>query len=157
MLRFLYLCVAFSLHLTLCAIICSFEPATMKDICRAFNQSSTASYLISYKRPQEIINKYKFQVAYIGQLRTSMYASSSGHTCYFFCRVPHGNAVGTQQLCTGSGAEVVPCDPLFQTAWELCKSESVPKIQDHVDLQNDIFLGEPVQRKRKKPDRLTCG
>ena len=105
----------------------------------------------------EIITKYRFQVECIGKLRTSMYDSTSGHMCYIFCRVPRGNAVDTQQLYTGSDAEVVPCDPLFQHAWELCKSEYLPKIQDHVDLQNDIFFGETSQRKCKKPDRFIPG
>ena len=119
-----------------------------------FNSSSTAKYLISYKRPRKVINEYKFKVELVGKLPTSMHASAEGHTCYFFCHIPSSNAAGGEQPHISSGANEVLCDPLFQPAWDVCRSGDLDRIHDHVDLQIDIFLQTVQQWIRNEPDRL---
>ena len=116
-----------------------------------FNKSSTAKYLISYKRPSKIINEYKFQVELIAKLATSMYVSAERHTCYFFCRVSGTNVANGEQPCLSSSVGDGPCGLLFQSAWDVCKSGDLDNIIDHVDWQQDIFL-QKVQRIRSKPD-----
>ena len=132
----------------------SFEPPLMCDISNMFNQSSTARYLISYKRPKKIMTEFGFQVECIGKLQTSMHGSSEGHTCYFFRRLDSESIMDTQQFCTASDVDAVPCDQLFQNAWDVCKGGCFDSIYNHVDWKVDVFLQEKEQRKRKAPERL---
>ena len=47
-----------------------------------FNRSSDAvQYLISFKRPKQIIDRYRFNVELVCHLPTSMHASGEGHQC----------------------------------------------------------------------------
>ena len=120
----------------------------MKALARIFNMSSTAMYLISFKKTKKIIELYKFQVELVGKFPTSMYGSTQVHTCHVFRRV---NRSGTSIL----DDDTVPCDPLFREAWELCKSGSLDRIHEHVEFEADVFWQEKNTREQKQPDRLT--
>ena len=134
---------------TLCLSLSSFEKDLSKKLARRFNKSSTAKYLISFKKPKKIIKKWKFQVELVGKFPTSMHGSSERHTCYVYRR----------ELRTSDDSVFddndIPCDPLFREAWELCKTGSLDKIHDHVDWKTDVFLQEKIAREQKQPDRLT--
>ena len=122
----------------------------MHEIADRFNRSSTAKYLISYKRPKQIIDTYKFQVKLISKLSTSMHASGEGHTCYIFCRD------GIPGPTADSGiVSIVPCDPFFKEAWETCKNGGRDDVTEHVTAKVDWFFQEKPNRKCKHPDRLT--
>ena len=125
----------------------------MYDIADRFNYSSTAMYYISYKRPKLIIEEYKFQVKLVTQLHTSMHGSGEGHTCYIFSRVGNPGVGASKYECFGE----VPCDPLFQKAWEMCKFGGYDAVSKYVAAKVDCFFRQKPTRMRKQVDRLTYG
>ena len=125
----------------------------MHDIATMFNRSSTAKYLISYKKPSDITNEYMFQVKLIGKLQTTMHGSQRHHTCYIFGRVSNDNAVDAQQPCLDSDMDSVPCDQIFQDAWDCCMTGSFDKNYERVELQVDIFYKKKSQGRARN---LTC-
>ena len=127
-------------------ISCRFEPKLMHAIAEIFNRSSTAQYLVSYKKPNKIINFYKFDVEKIFQFLTSMHGSSEGHTCYIYRRVGTPG-IGATEDCVGSE---VPCDPLFKEAWETCKYGGFDAVNNHVAAKVDKFYKEKPVRNRKQ-------
>ena len=118
---------------TLCLSLSSFEKDLSKKLAPRFNKSSTAKYLISFKKPKKIIKKWKFQVELVGKFPTSMHGSSEKHTCYVYHRELHNSDDSVFD------DNDIPCDPLFREAWELCKTGSLDKIHDHVDWKTDAF------------------
>lgn len=62
-----------------------FEPPLHHYIADMFNASASCRYLISYRRPLEIM-KYGYKVTHLPEndLPTSMCGSGEGHTCYFY-------------------------------------------------------------------------
>ena len=135
----------FLLPIPICAIFFRFEPKLMRKIALLFNRSSTAQYFISYKRPKKIMDVYKFEVKLIGQLATSMHASGEGHTCYIFRRTSKPGVGAAATGCSG-----VPCDPLFQEAWGLCKFGGFDGLSWFVQKMVHKFYTERSVRDRKK-------
>ena len=75
----------------------------MYIIAKLFNNSSMANHFISYKRPNDIIQKYGFQVTLVTKFPTSMHSSKEGHMCYIFRRnVARGEGAKekTHAVCT---------------------------------------------------------
>lgn len=126
-----------------------FDPKTMLGIAARFNNSSTAKYFISYKRPNKIINVFKFEVKLVFDFQTKMTGSSEGHQCYVFHRTSKPG-IGATQRFHPSG---VPCDKLFLGAWDTYKSEGFEGIKKHVDEKVAEFYGSTTERVRKPPDR----
>lgn len=124
----------------------------MYSIANKFNCGSTAEYFISYKRPKAIIEKYKFQVQLVTQLLTNMHCSGEGHTCYIFRRVGKAGLGATDQQAVCFG---VPCDPLFQAAYEACRLGGFDAVNNHVAAKVDQFYNEKPKRECIKPNRLS--
>ena len=120
-----------------------FEPELMQTNALLFNRSSTAEYFISYKRPKLITDVYKFEVQLIGKLATSMHASGEGHTCYIFRRTSKPGVGATADV----GFSGVPCDPLFESAWDICKFGVTCRF---VKMKVNRFYAEKPVRSRPK-------
>lgn len=65
-----------------------FPPVLMEHIANVFNKSSNSKYLMCFKKPRIIVDKYEFQVEEIGRVKTSMSGSGEGNTCFFYRRLP---------------------------------------------------------------------
>ena len=61
-----------------------FPPILMEHIAEVFNRSANSRYLMCFKKPRIIVDKYEFQVEEIGRVRTSMSGSGEGNTCFFY-------------------------------------------------------------------------
>lgn len=116
-------------------------------IAKLFNISSRAKHFISYKRPDDIINVYGFQVKLITQFQTSMTGSREGHTCYIFRRIG-ACGEGAKEECRG-----FPCDPLFSNALETCMG-GYDATKHYVDKEVERFYQEKPNRAHKSIIRL---
>ena len=126
-----------------------FDPETMHGIAERFNNSSTAKYFISYKRPNEIINDYNFAVKLIFDFQTKMTGSGEGHQCYIFYRTSKPG-IGATRRFHPSG---LPCDKLFLEAWDTVKSEGFEGVKKQVGEKVDEFYDSTTKRVCKPPDR----
>jgi len=61
-----------------------FVRETLFRLAKIFNQSSTLKYLVSSKKPRDIIFEYCFLVRHIGSLSISMTSSSEQHSMYIY-------------------------------------------------------------------------
>jgi hypothetical protein len=61
-----------------------FPPVLMEHIAVVFNSSRKSDYLICYKKPRIIVDKYAFDVEEVGRVRTSMSGSGEGNTCFVY-------------------------------------------------------------------------
>ena len=120
----------------------------MYMIAKLFNNSRRAKHFISYKRPDDIIHVYGFQVKLITQFQTSMHGSGEGHTCYIFRRIG-ACGVGAEEECHG-----FPCDRIFRNALETCMG-GYDVTKHYVDNEVKRFYQEKPNRVHKSIIRLT--
>jgi hypothetical protein len=92
-----------------------------------------------------MIEKYGFEVELIVQTPTSMHGSSECHMGYIYRR-SKTKPTPPKSLPVVNG---VPCDPLFQPAWEFVKQDATQMLE-HVKHQ----LLESLNSKRPKRKRL---
>ena len=149
--------------LTYCAS--RFPPALMQIIADIFNRSSNAvKYLISFKRPSHIINRYRFNVELVSHLPTSMHASGEKHECYIFRRLCVGRArccscqvgnrrEGIDNLKAVSG---IACDPLFYKAFSLCQLGR-DSMSNYISKEVDRFYQTKPKRSKKQVKRFVPG
>jgi Histone methylation protein DOT1. len=123
-----------------------FPPKLFKQLGEMFNRSQS-QYLICYHGPKLMIEKYGFKVELIVQTPTSMHGSSECHMGYIYRRSENKKKkpMPTKELPLVNG---VPCDPLFQSAWEFVKQDTKPMLA-HVKHQ----LLESLNSKRPKRKR----
>lgn len=109
-------------------------------IASMFNRSHT-KWLVSYHTPHKIIHEYGFEVEYVAQTATTMHGSLEGHTAYLYKRKsPPSDEVKITTTCFG-----VPCDPLFEDAWKLCKS-GADNVNRHTAALVEEHLAMPARR-----------
>jgi hypothetical protein len=121
-----------------------FPPKLFKQLAEMFNRSQS-EYLICYHGPKLMIEKYGFEVELIVQTPTSMHGSSECHMGYIYRR-SKTKPTPPKSLPVVNG---VPCDPLFQPAWEFVKQDATQMLE-HVKHQ----LLESLNSKRPKRKRL---
>ena len=137
-----------------------------------FNRSSDAvQYLISFKKPKQIIDRYRFNVELVCHLPTSMHASGEGHQCYIFKRMCEGRAsksrASTTRRCyklrhcrqevrnvckdsnTLKKVDGIACDALFYKAFLLCRSGR-GSMSKYVSEEVDKFYKTKPKRSRKQ-------
>lgn len=68
-----------------------------------------------------MIDDYEFQLELITQLPTSMHGSKEGHMAYLYRRP-----------VLAPLTQPDACDPLFQSAWDLVKTNNLELLQSHV-------------------------
>ena len=149
------------------SIYCTFRfpPALMQISADIFNRSSKAvEYLISFKRPRLIINRYRFNVELVSHLPTSMHASGEGHQCYIFRRL----CVGRTRRCSyqaghrGEGDDNlkkvggIACDPLFYKAFSLCQLGR-DSMSNYISKEVERFYKTKPKRSRKQVKRFSPG
>lgn len=99
----------------------SFPPALWVDLAEMWNRSSSASYMICYHSPKDIIESYEFQVKLIAQTTTSMHGSKEGHSAYIYERPQ-----------TSRTTDADACDAAFAEAWHQVQQD-LPAIRRHVE------------------------
>jgi len=104
-----------------------FPPKLWRKLADMFNRSKSP-YLICYHAPRIIVDRYDFSVELLVQAPTSMHGSSEGHMGYIYRR----RGVSTKN--NRSEKEKVACDPVFQKAWKLARS-NVDEVKSFVDSQ----------------------
>ena len=130
-----------------------------------FNRSSDAvQYLISFKKPKDIIDRYRFNVQLVCHLPTSMHASGEGHECYIFKCMSEGRASTTRRYCrrhcrqevtmskdgdTLKKVDGIACDALFYKAFLLCRSGR-DLMSKYVNEEVDTFYKTKPKRSRKQ-------
>ena len=115
----------------------------MYGAAEAFNASSTARVLISYKSIKEITEVYKFNVACHSQVQTSMTGSGQRHTCRLYRQI---GKVGKGSKIKHAG---VPCDPAFLEAFQIW-SEGKESLKKKVSKNVDEYWNRKPDRKRSK-------
>ena len=63
-----------------------FPPNLMQNLSTKFNTSNVSKYLICYKKPKDIIDKYEFNVTHLGLLSTNMSGSGEGNSVHFYVK-----------------------------------------------------------------------
>ena len=139
----------------------------MQIYANIFNRSSDAvQYLISFKKPKQIIDRYRFNVELVCHLPTSMHASGEGHQCYIFKRSRKGRATTTRRCCrlrhcrqevmnmckdsdTLKKVDGIACDALFYKAFLLCRSGR-GSMSKYVSEEVDKFYKTKPKRSRKQ-------
>lgn len=61
-----------------------FPPYVLNKIANAFNSSSSVKALVSFQKPQHMIDRYGFKVECIGKVATRMHGSSESHSAYVY-------------------------------------------------------------------------
>lgn len=79
--------------------------------------------MICYSGPKHMLLDYEFDLELITQLKTSMHGSKEGHMAYIYHRPRK----------IGSTVERTLCDPVYQYAWDLIKSNDIGLIRRYVD------------------------
>lgn len=122
-----------------------FPPPLQQSIANKFNTSVHAKYLISYRPPARVINKYGYSVEFIHQMPTSMHGSGESHTAYFYKRIniddKKFNTTNSTQLSVPSRAWItgetdtqVWCDNMFLQ----CATDAlgdIDKLKNNVSVQ----------------------
>jgi uncharacterized membrane protein YgcG len=62
-----------------------FPPTLWVELARIWNKSASP-YLICFHAPKDIVEKYKFDVEFLAQTKTTMHGSKEGHTGYVYRR-----------------------------------------------------------------------
>ena len=146
-----------NVFLTYCAS--RFPPALMQIIADIFNRSSNAvKYLISFKRPSHIINRYRFNVELVSHLPTSMHASGEKHECYIFRRLCVGRARGNRRegIDNLKAVSGIACDPLFYKAFSLCQLGR-DSMSNYISKEVDRFYETKPKRSKKQVKRFIPG
>jgi len=121
-----------------------FPPKLFKQLAEMFNRSQS-EYLICYHGPKSMIEKYGFDVVLIVQTPTSMHGSSECHMGYIYRRSnTTTKPLSAKELPIVNG---VPCDPLFQSAWEFVKQDTASMLA-HV--KNQLLDSLNSQRPKRK-------
>ena len=133
-----------------------------------FNCSSeTVQYLISFKRPNKIIQEYRFNVELIAHLPTSMHASGEGHECYIFkrccvgrarrcCRKAKAATIREGIFGTQKNVEGIACDALFYEDFLRYRSGR-KSISKHICKQVKVFYDTKPKRNRKQVKHFCPG
>ena len=137
----------------------------MQIIADIFNRSSsTVEYIISFKRPNHIINKYRFNVELVSHLPTSMHASGERHECYIYRRLcvsrtrrwscqEENRCKGIDNLKEVGG---IACDPLFYKAFSLSQLGR-DSMSNYIVEEVDRFYEAKPKRDRKQVKRFSFG
>jgi hypothetical protein len=75
-----------------------FPPVLMEHIANVFNSSLNSKYLMCFKKPKIIVEKYEFNVEEIGRVRTSMSGSGEGNTCFFYRKLESSKKGATRKV-----------------------------------------------------------
>mmetsp|Transcript_11506 Transcript_11506/g.18785 ORF Transcript_11506/g.18785 Transcript_11506/m.18785 type:complete len:392 (+) Transcript_11506:75-1250(+) len=136
-----------------------FPPPLQQKIAEYFNNSTHATYLVSYRPPRRVIGEYGYEVEEIGKMPTSMTGSGESHTAYFYKRTnspaPLKARAGVSMLQVppreSSHPEIseVVCSNYFRHSIELALGP-VDELSEHVEkVSNKILNSGRPKRERK--------
>jgi len=103
-----------------------FPPRLFHQLAEMFNNSQS-EYLICYHAPRLMIDDYGFNIELIHQTPTSMHGSAEGHQGYIYRR--DMNVKSNARKACKTKTFGVPCDPLFSTAWKMCRGGLDPLLK----------------------------
>ena len=103
-----------------------FPPRLFHQLAEMFNNSQS-EYLICYHAPRLMIDDYGFNIELIHQTPTSMHGSAEGHQGYIYRR--DMNVKSNARKACKTKTFGVPCDPLFATAWKMCRGGLDPLLK----------------------------
>jgi len=114
-----------------------FPPDALVQIANAFNISRSVQVLVSFQRPNRIIQTYGFEVKLVQKIQTRMCGSSEGHTAYVYqslFNAPKPKAAAPAPATLTEDAPVGPAGLL----------ELAPVVSD------EAFLGTRLSRRRTR-------
>ena len=100
----------------------------MYGAAEAFNASSTARVLISYKSIKEITEVYKFNVVCHSQVQTSMMGLGQRHTCRLYRQIgKEGQRIKDQARRSAMQSRVFGSIPDLEQGQRILEKESEQK------------------------------
>ena len=131
-----------------------FNPMTMTSISESFNASRVPKILICYKKPK-VIERYGFNVQYLGQLKVTMCGSRESHTVYFYTS---GSQIGkchhiNTRYCPDISEEMLRFTGDFTTRKALYQLQNLPELQSGMRDEVERFLSGRKTRSHEKTYR----
>jgi len=89
-----------------------FVRETLNRLAKIFNQSASSKYLVSSKKPRDVIFEYGFLVKHIGSMAISMTSSNESHAIYVYEALPKLKRQPSTKLVPSSEKKQLPSPKL---------------------------------------------